>query len=424
MRHCLTACCLLVVGACLAGPALATAEVTHKVVVVNGVRADRYTWTDSKGLQRSVSLKRQTKANPGNGGYAVQMTYQVGTRKNPQTVVVNADTNDGFGYFVSHERYRTFEDDTSATIAGKIFGTDDSPLGRGFAVRGRKLAIGKPGVAGHQFTMTYPRYGTIEPIRKNASGEDVKKLPLDPGAYRRYSLPVVIKWFFQTGTDHPRIQTQVGFGDVPGPDRVNFDLRGPYGVMLFGGGPASVVRRLAWGDRFHFRATTAPVTRGTPWVWQTPNKGGRYLSLVAGKHEMGLFEPKPFAKSSLADGYSGARGLDSSTYNGGKGCPLQDQLLPCDWEWPYQSLQYSLPNDRVNPTNYKKMAWGSTAYYGTGNSLKRVYDSPTTSRAFNGWPKARKIVYNTCVVLGKTTSKGLTRTASANPRNYRCAHLP
>ncbi len=423
MRYCFAVCLLLAIGTCQSEPAFAAAEVTHKIVVVNGVQVHKYTWKDSRGLERSVSLKRQTDANPGNGGYAVQMTYQTGSVNNRQTVVVNADTNDGFGYFVSHERYRTFQDNSSATIARKIFRTDDSPLGRNFPVKGNRMTIEKPGVAGHRFTMNYPRYGTIEAIAKNADGEDVKKLSLDPAAYKRYSLPIVIRWYFQDGTDYPRIETQVGFGDVPGPDRVNFDIRGPYGVMQFDGGLNRNVRRLAWGDRFHFHTTTEPVTRGTPWLWRTRNKGGRYVALVAGTFEMGLFEPRPFGQSRITDGYSGARGSQSSAYNGGNGCPFQDQLLPCDWEWPYQSLQYSLPANRTNPTTYKKMAWGSTAYYGTGNSLQRVYDSPTTSRAFNGWPRTKRILYSTCVVLGKTTSAGLTRTAAADPNNYNCAHL-
>ncbi len=58
------------------------------------------------------------------------MTYQ---QSGGQTITVNADTgfDGGFGYFVSHERFRNFTDGTSDTIASKIFGADDSPLGSG-----------------------------------------------------------------------------------------------------------------------------------------------------------------------------------------------------------------------------------------------------------------------------------------------------
>ena len=61
------------------------------------------------------------------------------------------------------------------------------------------------------------------------------------------------------------------------------------------------------------------------------------------------------------------------------------------------------------------MAWGSTAFYGTGPSLPVVYDSATTAEAFTGFTNTQEIDYAVCVVLGKSTSTGLTRTAAANP---------
>lgn len=421
---------LVCLTALLAFPFSATAEepeaskeVFHRVIKVNGLRVNYYAWDDSKGLRRTVSLKQQHPSNPGNGGYAIQMTYEVGPPNARRKVTVNADPNDGFGYFVSHERYRTFADDTSATIAAKIFGRDDSPLGRGFPVVGKRMPVRKAGVAAHRFTMTYPRYGTIQPIAKDANGNDVIKLPTNQASYRLYDLPIMITWFFEVGTDYPRIETRVDLRKIPGPDRVNFDVRGPYGVMRFDNGTNVAVDRIMWGDRFHFRSLTSPVTRGAAWIWANVNRFARYHSLNAGGYEMGLFEPRPYGRSLLADGYADSRGNRSTVYNNGNGCMFQNQILPCDWEWPYQSLQYSLPGDMVTPTNYKKMAWGSTGYFGTGDSLRRVYDSPTTSKPFNGWPRTRVIIYSTCVVLGQTIPHGLTRTAASKPANYNCAHL-
>ena len=143
-------------------------------------------------------------------------------------------------------------------------------------------------------------------------------------------LPVTIIWSFEDGKDYPRIQFKVGLGNVPGPDRVNFDLRGPYGVMRFDNGTNVNVRRVIWGDRFHFSTASNPLTRGSGWNWNVANKGARYVALIAGRYEMGLFEPVPFRKSALADGYADARGGRSATFNGGNGCAYQDQLLPCD----------------------------------------------------------------------------------------------
>src|SRR5216683_393557 len=124
------------------------AGVTHQVTAINGLQVDRYSWPDSSGLTRTVSLKQEGNGNPGHGGYAIQTTYQL----NGQTITVNADSggDGGFGYFVSHERFRDFTDGTSNTIASKIFGVDDSPLGSGFPVVGQTLSLGDPTAAAHR----------------------------------------------------------------------------------------------------------------------------------------------------------------------------------------------------------------------------------------------------------------------------------
>src|SRR5688500_18377094 len=101
------------VTAALSSPAAATAAVTHSVLTVQGVKVDRYAWTDSNGRPRTVSLKQEGAGNPGHGGYAVQMTYQALVDGVWQLRVVNAP--EGFGYFVSHEVHRTFTDDSQGT---------------------------------------------------------------------------------------------------------------------------------------------------------------------------------------------------------------------------------------------------------------------------------------------------------------------
>jgi hypothetical protein len=349
------------------------------------------------------------------------MTYRLPSGR---PIVVDADAGDGFGYFVSHERYRDFVDGGNDTIAHKIFHTDDSPLGRGFPVVGTALNLNRPDMAAHRFTMTYPRYGTVKPIPKDENGNDVRATPTKASAFALYHLPITITWYFQDGTDYPRIETQVSFGDVPGPDRVNFDVRGPYGVMRFDNNTDVNVDFVIWGDRHHFTTLGKPATRGSGWTWNgRRNLGARYHALIAGQYEMGLFEPQPFTQSALHDSYADERGSQSSVYNGGKGCMFENQLLPCDWEWPYQSLQYSLPNNRTQPSNYKKIAWGSSPYYGSGASLPVVYDSPTTSQPFVGYPASRKLVYSLCVVLGISVPKGLTRREAVGP-NYNCAGNP
>lgn len=402
----------------------ATTIVQHKTMAVNGVAVDRYTWFDSKGLKRSVSLKREGDGNAGHGGYAVQMTFQQKVDGVTKTITAtdNGEGDGGFGYFVSHELYRDFADGANDTIAHKIFGADDSPLGRGFPVVGESRMGPKNRSAAHIFTLDYPRYGTVQPIAW-VDGGMVAKSPTNAAQFQKYTLHVTMTWTFQAGTDFPRIDTVVDMSDVGGPDKVTFDLRAPYGVLDFDPGEDDAVASVVWGDRYHFKTTQSPVTRASSWAWNRENKGSRYHALVAGGYEMGLYEPRSLAKTQLTSSYSDGRGLTSATYHGGNGCPdLAGQLLPCDWEWPYQSLQYSLSYDDVDePTTGKKIAWGSAPYYGAGPTLPEVYDSPETSQPFVGYPDGGLIRYSTCVVLGPTTKNGLTKAAAAPSGKYSCA---
>ena len=172
----------LLVGATVTFAALvaapASASVVHTTGIVNGVDCDIWTWSDSANQQRTVALKIEGGLNAGNGhgGYAVQMTYYYTTplrwylsnifRKSPWTkVTVNAanETDGGFGYFVSHERFRFFQDSTWGTIAQKIFNTDDSPLGLGFSATTSILPNGSSHPFAESFRIAYGHYGTIEP---------------------------------------------------------------------------------------------------------------------------------------------------------------------------------------------------------------------------------------------------------------------
>jgi hypothetical protein len=387
---------------------------------VNGFVVDRVTWTDADGKPRTVSLKQEGGGNAGHGGYAVQMTYtylQSGVLK---TMTVNpGDPGEGFGYFVGHERYRNFSDGTSDTIAGKIFGVDDSPLGRSFAVTSRVVPSTTNRVA-IEYKTTYPKYGTIAANGFNDNtGEDSPPLGTSAALFKRYDLPVTITWYFQDGTNWPLIVTQVSLAPVPGPNRVSFDLRGPYGKMNFDNGN-SPINWLFWADRYKFTSSTAPLTRNTTWTWNTPNTGARFSSLIASQFEMGLFEPTPYASSAIRDGYSEGRSKTSTTYNSGHGCPFQAQKLPCDYEWPYQSSQYELPyNNPLATTTSEKMAWGSTALYGI--SVPAVYDG-TQSVPFVGFPANKLIEYKVCLVLGVRLPGGLTNAVAAQPaNNYKCA---
>ena len=393
--------------------------VTHAQTTVLGLAVEQYAWYDSQCLKRTVSLKLEGNGNPRHGGYAVQITYQIPSVTGPVTIVVNQETtgDGGFGYFVSHERYRTFVDNASNTIAGKIFGVDDSPLGLNFAAPGAALAS-SVSTGAFRIKTTYYRYGTIAPDPVDASGNDTTRLPLTKASYARYPLPVTLTWVFQAQRDAPRYDVDVDLTQVAQADRVGFDLRAPYGVMVFDNGQDGLVTHVQWGDRFLFATTSGPVVRNTGWVWNAPNQGDRFNAMIAGAYEMGLYEPLKFANSKLDDGYADERGSTSTTYNNGKGCAGgETQLIPCDWEWPYQGLQYSLPyNSNTTPTKFKKIAWGSTSYYGAGPGLTHVFDTSSTSEPFVGFPASEHIDYSICILVGRTIANGLTRMAASTAR--------
>ena len=408
----------------------AFAGVSHTTALVNGVRCDVWTWTDSTGHPRTVALKLEGHGNPGHGGYAVQMTYYAhdyppyekrgGTWRQ---VIVNApkEYDGGFGYFVSHERYRYFTDGTGDTIAHKIFnGADDAPLGLTFPVTTSVDATAEAG--SESFTLIYPHYGTKLPGGYDAkTGRDNPPLGLNPAGYALYKIPVTTTWVFQSGMDFPRIDVSLDMARITAPGTetptaglVSFDLRGPYGVMIFDDGANGAVTTAEWGDRqFTFAPLHTPITRGSPWNWSAANYGARYNVIATGSwpgtmYEMGLFEPVTAANSALADGYDPERGYTSASYAALPGHqPSTDmcgdpQTLPTDAYWPYQSVQYSLPCKSVTPdylnapASGKKISWGSTALYGF--NLDSVYNG-RQSFPINGFP--RRLDYSVCLVLGR-----------------------
>lgn len=413
--------------ALLAGAALPCAA--HAVSVtsgtVNGLAADIWTWTDASGHPRTVALKHEGGGNPGHGGYAIQFTYIAGT--SPITINAESGSDGGFGYFVSHERYRTFASGAVDTIASHIFGVDDSPLGLDFPAT-TTMPSTPSGTGAERFTIQYGHYGTItpDPVNPNTGGDSIP-LPAGKSNYAFYTLPATTTWVFQDGLNYPRLDVKLGLANVippggtaPTADLASFDMRGPYGVMVFDNGADGTVKTVLWGDQeYQFSVLKTPVTRASTWKWSVIDKGARYQTLLAGGFEMGLFEPANVANSATVDGYSGERGYTSTSYKaaGGKsysscsGSP--QQTLPSDGEWPYQSVQYSLPcgsGTGNQPTTGKKIAWGTSAYYGT--SLSAVYNGKK-SFAFNGFPASNQLAYSLCLVLGEPgTGKSLTQTAA------------
>jgi len=392
---------------------------------VAGVAVDQFSWTDSHGLVRTVSLKQEGGANPGHGGYAVQMTYQVpngaGTRTVTASMASGGDA--GFGYFVGHELYRSFSDGSSGTIAG-LHGQDDSPLGLDFPVTTTRSTIAPSStVATETFKLSYPKWGTKVPI---ADPTVDRSTPVATTAHQLFQVPVTIVWTFQKNTDFPRIDVSVDISaSVAG--QLAFDMRGPYGVLEYADGDTNAtINNMQWADSAYLFTSNVAITgflqQGSSWNWNTAVGAVRPFQGMIAKHtdgtlyEIGLFEIKLGTDEGLTySGYASHRGSSGTGfYQAANGI---DQ-----YEWPFQSAQYSggagdggwLAGAKIYG---KKFAWGTAPFY--GSELSQVYLNDTTPKAIDAYPSGGVITYRTCWVMGLSTftgvgTSGLTRSVAAS----------
>lgn len=369
---------------------------------VNGLVVDRYTWRDSKGRPRSASLARYGQKVNGQprGGFAAQFTYQALEPETGKWSTVELDVPEdrgdaGFGYFVSHEAYRLFDadvcpDGSNNCPIAHVHGEDDSPLGLRLPGKGRNISL-TSGSAVHEFTLNYPHWGTTVPVREPSSDPT----PSDPAKHKKYDLPVTIRWKFTNGQDYPLWSVSYDLSSVPA-DRVSADMRGPYGYMDFAPSNAPLTK-LEWADKFKFSTKGTNVSTNSEWAWNTPNRGARYNLLVAdGGYEMGLVEAVPYSSSKTGTGWSASRGKTSAA---GPGCPDAGWRMPCDWSWPYQSIQYEAFDE--NPSRAKKIAWGTAPYAGTTKTNDDV------GEPFAGYPKASYRVWITFDRSGGSRTRNL-----------------
>ena len=405
-------------GAVDADPAHQAGDgISRDTVTVDAAAADRYTWTDSKGRTRTATLKRQ---GTGNGGFAIELTWQEPDGASLRTVTANGRGGGemGFGYFVAHERYRTFDDGSQGTIAS-LHGEDDSPLGVGFSVTGSHSDITAASTfVTHTFVSSYPKWGTVAPM------DDVDAMtPKAAAAHRKFELPVTLQWTFQKGTDFPRIDVKLDLSSAQA-GQLAFDVRGPYGVLEFADGDSgATLNNVQWGDSAYHFTTQAPAagdlltTAG--WDWSVPIGTSRPYHALVARHsgsnllyEIGLLQLKLGTDTGLVfGGYSENLGKTKAATG--------HALLSGEFgegEWPFQSANYSGVS-AASPTTGKKFAWGSSSLYG----------SKTTSQFLNGmtqipivpFPADSMLRYRTCLVLGVSTFTDasrvtLTRAAAAS----------
>ena len=337
---------------------------------VNAMSGSQFTWIDSTGNTRSAHMATGT-GGANKGGILNQFAYQL-ANSSTRTVTRSPTGAGGFGYIVSHLEI--------AALAINN-GEDDSPLGppQNDNVNGATQTV----FAGrhhalHTYTLNYPRWG------RNAMMVATK-----------YNMPVTVGWVFATGRNYPLWTVSFDMTQIPA-NAVSADTRAPYGDMNFDGTTGEgtptggIIDGVGWGDTFKFRSTGVPFTLNSAWTWNTPNTiPHNMLWGQTTDSEMGIVLTQPIAQQD-AGGYFGLNRWNSNSA-AGAGCPGAPTVMPCDFTWPYQSINYSFggPNDA---TQSKRLAWGANfGYLGQTN-----YPDRPTGASRSGHPYHS---YSTYIVL-------------------------
>jgi hypothetical protein len=375
-----------------AGSARAAATLgIERDVTVDSMVSDRFTWIDAAGQPRvAVLAHNDGQVGPGGtrGGELRLFQYNVGGI--PRVVRASSSGAAGFGYVVAHRSEGT------AGIA-----EDDSPLGHGFTGQFQRVFEGRHHAI-FRFTQLYPRHS-----KQDTGGAGPNN--------QRYDVPVTVEWVVATGKDNPLWAISWDLSDVP-VNAVESDSRAPYGELLFDGaateGAHSVIAGVGWGDRFRFATPDAgPLSYNSAWTWNTVNTVP-YVKLwtSAVNATMGTVQTQTILQQD-AGGYYGVNRWNT-TSAGGKACnyptqPYDDgfHLMPCDFKWPYQSVNYSLnPAAPANQTNNTRLAWGANfGFLGQSQYLihgSSYYGGPLADTYAPGWPRKS---YSTYVVLGVHT---------------------
>ncbi len=349
--------------------------------VVNGISGSLFTWVDSTGKPRSAHMATGT-GGANKGGVLNQFNYRLPndtTRPVNQSLCCGAG---GFGYIVSHLEV--------PSIATSHPGEDDSPLGPPSAdnpngatqtvFSGRHHAL-------HVYTLNYPRWGRIGMV-------DTK-----------YPMPVTVGWIFATGRNYPLWTVSFDMTQMPA-NAVSADTRAPYGDMNFDGtsgegNDGDIAGGVGWGDTYKFRSTGAPFTLNSGWTWNVANTiPHNMLWTQSIDAEMGIVLTQPIAQQD-AGGYVGAPERRNSTSAAGSGCPATPTVMPCDFAWPFQSINYSFYNQlgqlqTNSSTQSKRLAWGANfGYIGQTSYPDRPTGAPRP-----GYPRQS---YSTYIVLDTHT---------------------
>ena len=352
-------------------------------VTVGAMTSDRFIWRDAANQERVAVLAHNTgQTGPGGtrGGELREFRYVVGG--GVRVVSATSGSAGGFGYVVAHP-------DGSESCIG---GPDTSSFGHFQTGTFTRVFQGKHHAI-FRFNQNYPRY---------CSTMGVPAAPIN--------IPVTIEWVFSTGRNNPlwAVTWDMSAIDV---NRLKDDSRAPYGEMLFDGAidaaSHSTIAGVGWGDRYKFATTDNPVTLESDWTWNVQNTIP-YVKLwtTAVDATMGVVQSQTIMRQD-AGGYWGVSRWNS-TSAAGNACTVaiggRDHLMPCDFNWPYQLINYSFAGENT-ATNNTRMAWGTNFGF-LGQSSYSIhgaaeYGGPLGDATAPGWPRKS---YSTYVVFGTHTS--------------------
>jgi hypothetical protein len=356
-------------------PVAANLLVEEHAVTVASMVSDRFTWRDSANKPRVAVLAHndgQTGPTspggyPNRGGALREFRYQMpdgSTRIAGVTDYGNAGQG-GFGYVVSHSAW--------PSNGGGCNG-DDSPLGYGTPGSFQRVFEGRHHAI-FRFTQNYPRHCSSAPGGASTV------------------VPVTIDWSFSTGRDNPLWSVTFDMSAL-GANFLFDDSRAPYGELEIDGSGAADISGVAWGDRWQFTSTLAPLTLDSTWTWNAPNSVPYVKLWVASTNAtMGLVQSQTMTQQD-----AGARNAfyhDVTAYwnhTSAQGDAGDGYAMPWQDSWPYQANAYSI--DVGASSNNARLTWG-TSYGFLGQASYDVHDGVVATAS--GYPKKSYAVY---VVLG------------------------
>ncbi|MDQ6801015.1 MAG: VCBS repeat-containing protein [Acidobacteriota bacterium] len=380
---------LMFVSAALVGVVRSDAQVSPILVdqdqLLDSMSSDRFTWIDSSGQPRVAVLAHDNigVANPDAGGAKVygsalrEFRYHLpdGSTRIAKFTLYGGGAFGGFGYVVDHSN------------AGSCIG-DDSPLGDYTQITSfQRVFLGRHHAI-FRFKQNYPRNCPV----------------------LARTLPVTIDWIFMTGHDNPIYAINYDADLAAAANILNDDSRAPYGELNIDGEGFTDIDGIAWGDRYKFTSTTAPVTLGSSWTYNVQNTVPYVKEWIAGDltpthtkdATMGLVQTQTIAQQ---DGGGGrdpnyhdisvlwGKTSDPVTNPGGNGYTAQcAYLMPCQNEWAYQANADSIGPAISN--NNARLTWRTQwGFIGQTTYVKNDGSGATPP----GYPKKSYSLY---VVLG------------------------